>query len=58
MCIRDSSQGKLAESDSWQKGRLAGAHIVPSKTGTYYAIITVDKSPQERTGWAVVYAYK
>jgi hypothetical protein len=52
------SQGKLAETESWQKGRLAGALIVPQKTGTYYAIITVDKSPQERTGWAVVYAYK
>lgn len=52
------SQGKLAEAESWQKGRFAGARIVPTKTGTYYAIITVDKSPQERTGWAVVYAYK
>ena len=52
------SQGKLAESESWQKGRFAGARITPSKTGTYYAIITVEKSPQERTGWAVVYSYK
>ena len=52
------SQGKLAEAESWQKGRFAGARIAPAKTGTYYAIVTVDKSPQERTGWAVVYAYK
>jgi predicted carbohydrate-binding protein with CBM5 and CBM33 domain len=52
------SQGKLAESESWQKGRFAAARIAPTKTGSYYAIITVDKSPQERTGWAVVYAYK
>lgn len=52
------SQGKLAEAESWQKGRFGGARIVPTKTGTYYAIITVEKSPQERTGWAVVYAYK
>lgn len=52
------AQGKLAENESWQKGRFAGARIVPEKTGTYYAIITVEKSPQERTGWAVVYAYK
>jgi hypothetical protein len=52
------SQGKLAESESWQKGRFAGARVVPSRTGTYYAIITVEKSPEERTGWAVVYAYK
>lgn len=52
------SQGKLAESESWQRGRFAGARVVPSKTGTYYAVITVEKSPEERTGWAVVYAYK
>ncbi len=52
------SQGKLAESEAWQKGRFAGAKISPPKTGTYYAIITVEKSSQERTGWAVVYAYK
>ena len=52
------SKGKLAEAESWQKGRFAGARVVPAKTGTYYAIITVEKSPEERTGWAVVYAYK
>ncbi len=52
------SQGKLAEAESWQRGRFAGARVVPSKTGTYYAVITVEKSPEERTGWAVVYAYK
>ncbi len=52
------SKGKLAEAESWQKGRFAGARVVPTKTGTYYAIITVEKSPEERTGWAVVYAYK
>lgn len=52
------SKGKLAENEAWQKGRFAGARIVPTKTGSYYAIITVEKSPEERTGWAVVYAYK
>ncbi len=52
------STGKLAESEAWQKGRFAGAKVVPSKTGTFYAIITVEKSPQERTNWALVYGYK
>lgn len=52
------SQGKLAETEAWQRGRFAGARVVPERTGTYYAVITVEKSPQERTGWAVVYAYK
>ena len=52
------SNGKLAESETWQKGRFAGAHVVPSRTGTYYAIVTVEKSPDERTHWALVYGYK
>jgi len=50
--------GKLVESEFWQKGRFAAARISPSKTGTYYAIVTVDKSSQERSNWALVYGYK
>jgi hypothetical protein len=52
------SEGKLAESEFWQKGRFAGAKIVPNKTGAYYAIVTVEKSPQERSNWALVYGYR
>jgi hypothetical protein len=52
------SEGKLAETETWQKGRFAGAKVVPNKTGTYYAIVTVEKSPEERTRWALVYGYK
>ena len=46
--------GKLAESDFWVKGRFAGAKIIPAKTGTFNAIVTVEKSPQERSNWALV----
>lgn len=52
------SNGKLAETESWQKGRFAGAKVVPAKTGAYYAIVTVENSPQERSNWALVYGYK
>jgi hypothetical protein len=52
------SAGKLVESEYWQKGRFAGARISPAKTGTYYAIVTVEKSPKERSNWALVYGYK
>jgi hypothetical protein len=52
------SQGKLAESKSWQKGRFAGVRVEPKQTGTYYAIVEVKKSPEERTHWALVYGYK
>lgn len=52
------SNGKLAESETFQKGRFSGAKVVPDKTGTYYAIVTVEKSPSERSNWALVYGYK
>lgn len=51
-------QGKLVESKDWQKGRFAGASVKPKKSGTYYAIVTVKKSPIERTHWALVYGYQ
>lgn len=52
------SRGKLADSDAWQKGRYAGARVTASATGTYYVIVEVTSSPQDRTHWAMVYAYK
>jgi hypothetical protein len=56
--------GKLAESEAWQRTHdkkhcaSAGSHIIPEKTGTYFAIVEVLKSPEERTPWALVYGYK
>ena len=50
--------GKLAGTEAWQKGRFAGVKVVPTRTGTYYAIVTVEKSPEERSHWALVYGYK
>jgi hypothetical protein len=52
------SKGKIAESQNWQKGRFAGTLVEPKQTGTYYAIVEVKKSPEERTHWALVYGYK
>jgi hypothetical protein len=52
------ANGRLAESETWQKGRFGAAKVVPKTTGTYYAIVTVERSPQERTSWALVYGYK
>ena len=52
------SDGKLAESEFWQKGRFAAAKVTPAKTGAFYAIVTVEKSPQERSNWALVYGYR
>jgi hypothetical protein len=52
------SDGKLVQADAWQRGRFSGARVVPTRSGTYYAIVTVHKSPEERTHWAMVYGYK
>jgi hypothetical protein len=52
------SKGKLAETDSWQRGRFAAVHVLPPATGTYYIIVEVTSSPKERTSWAMVYGYK
>ncbi|MBU3665159.1 MAG: hypothetical protein FGM15_04670 [Chthoniobacterales bacterium] len=52
------AQGNLAESKSWQRGRFAYAEIKPRATGTYYAVVEVLSSPEERTGWALVYGFR
>ena len=51
-------QGNLVEAESWQKGRVAGARVNPKSTGTYFAIVQILKSPEDRTTWALVYGYK
>ncbi len=52
------SKGKIAGTKAWQKGRFAGVMVTPKQTGTFYAIVEVKKSPQERTPWALVYGYR
>lgn len=52
------SEGKLAESKSSQRGKFAITEIKPRATGTYYAIVQVVSSPEERTGWALVYGFQ
>ncbi len=53
------SEGKIAEQpDSWEKGHFAGAHIIPNATSSYFIIVTVEESPEERTHWALVYGFR
>ena len=51
-------KGNLVDAESWQKGRFAGARVSPKNTGTYFAIVQILKSPEDRTPWALVYGYK
>lgn len=53
-----NAEGKLVSRDSWSRGRSSGAFITPDKTGAYWAIVTVERSPQERTAWALVYGFR
>src|SRR5262249_36147333 len=53
------SDGKLAEEpDSWEKGHFAASHVIPKTTGSYFIIVSVEQSPDERTHWALVYGFR
>src|ERR1700704_3357577 len=53
------SEGKLAEeSDSWQKGHFAAAHIIPKATSSCFIIVAVEESPEVLTHWALVYGFR
>ena len=53
------SDGKLAEEpDSWEKGHFAAAHVIPKTTGSYFIIVSVEESREERTHWALVYGFR
>jgi len=53
------ADGRLCEQpDTWQKGHFAAAHAVPKSTGSYFIIVAVEGSPEERTHWALVYGFR
>lgn len=53
------SDGELAEQpDSWAKEHLAAAHIIPKTTGSYFIIVSVEKSPAARTHWVLAYGFR
>ncbi len=52
-------EGKLVEQpDSWQKGQFAAAHVTPQSTDSYFIIVTIETSPEERTHWALIYGFR
>jgi len=57
------SDGNLAEVEAWQKvltggGVAAAARVAPKKTGSYYLIVEIEKSPKERTTWSLAYGFR
>jgi hypothetical protein len=51
-------EGNLAEVESHQKKHFAAARIIPKRSGTYYVVVTVEASTEERTPWALAYGYR
>lgn len=52
------SDGKLCEVEYKQKGNMAMAKVIPKRTGTYYLIVEIEKSPKERTHWGMAYGFR
>ena len=52
------SEGNLAEVEHWQQKHSAGARVIPKTTGSYYLIVEIEKSNQERTHWALAYGFR
>lgn len=52
------AEGNLAEAESKSVDKFAMARVVPKSTGSYYLIVEVEKSPVERTHWALAYGFR
>jgi hypothetical protein len=52
------SDGNLCEVEFKQKGQMAMARVIPKRTGTYYLIVEIEKSPKERTHWGMAYGFR
>lgn len=52
------NEGNLVNAEQFQKGKLAGARVVAKSTGTYYVIVEVLASTEERTPWGLAYGYR
>ncbi|MDP9291203.1 MAG: hypothetical protein M3O82_02430 [Verrucomicrobiota bacterium] len=52
------SEGNIAEVEKWQKPHLAAARVIPKTTGSYYLIVEIEKSTEERTHWALAYGFR
>ena len=50
--------GKIADTESWQRGNTAAVKIVPKKTGTYLIVFSIEQSKAKKNRWALAYGYK
>jgi len=53
------AEGHLVEAEYWKnKPHMAAARVVPKVSGTYYLMVEIEKSPLERTHWALAYGFR
>ena len=52
------SDGNLAEVEHVQQKHFAAVRVIPKTTGSYYLIVEIEKSNQERTHWALAYGFR
>ena len=56
------SEGNIAEAEAKtlpvKGGNAFGTRVVPKKSGSYYLIVQVEKSPAERTSWSLAYGFR
>ncbi len=52
------SEGNLAEVESWQKPYMCATRVIPKKTGSYYLMVEIEKSTDERTYWSLAYGFR
>ena len=50
--------GKLTETESWQRGNMAAAKIDPKVTGTYLIVFSIEQSKAKKNRWALAYGFK
>ncbi|HUF61656.1 MAG TPA: hypothetical protein VMN36_06240 [Verrucomicrobiales bacterium] len=52
------SEGKRVEAESWKRGHVAGARIVPSRTASYLIRVTLREAEDPPAEWAVIYGFR
>ena len=50
--------GKLVEDEVVKAGGTFAVRLTPKRTGSYYLLVEIEKSSEERTPWALIYAFR
>ena len=48
----------LVEDEVVKSGGTFAVRLTPKRTGSYYLLVEIEKSSEERTPWALIYAFR